>query len=336
MTQQFQDNTAFIPEVYAKKLARVAKQFSKFIERNCNREWEGEIRNFGDVVRIALPDPSSINIAFGNENSEDRAAKICPVKNATKSREKTLVINKTATFALEFNDIDTAQSQFDLLNGYGALAMQQLGDGKDKQVMKAVVDAAINGLADTDEDGAATGTVEKANTIGTTAAPEAVTKDNIYDVVVDMGVALQNAGYLNADGFYSFKGNQEETEYLQAVLTVTPAIYGLMLKSTQLTHPTAAGDQVIERGKKGMMGGFEIDVNTVLNTVATETYEDATDKHIMIAATKMAVTYANQITKVEKLRDPECFADIVRGLELYGYKVIHPKAACVAFVTTAA
>lgn len=37
------DLTAFIPEVYSKKLARVAKKFSKFIERNCNREWEGSL-----------------------------------------------------------------------------------------------------------------------------------------------------------------------------------------------------------------------------------------------------------------------------------------------------
>ena len=39
----FNDNTAFIPEVYAKKLAKVAKEFTKFIERNCNREWEGNL-----------------------------------------------------------------------------------------------------------------------------------------------------------------------------------------------------------------------------------------------------------------------------------------------------
>ena len=54
----------FIPEIYSKKLARVAKQFTKFIERNCNREWEGEIRNFGDKVRIALPDPNNVKVAI--------------------------------------------------------------------------------------------------------------------------------------------------------------------------------------------------------------------------------------------------------------------------------
>lgn len=322
----FTDNTAFIPEVYAKKLARVAKQFTKFIERNCNREWEGEIRNFGDTVRIALPDPAAVTIGnalVGNTDGNRDTARVQLPEiqyGATASKETTLTIDKAKYFSLRFTDIDTAQSQFDILNGYGAIAMQKLGDEKDKQVMVAVINAVV-------------AEAEETNVIGNPDVPAAVTKDNIYDTVVDMQVALQNAGYLNADGFYSFKGNQEEAEYLQAVLTVNPKIYGLMLKSTQLTHPTAAGDQVIERGKKGMMGGFEIDVNTVLNNItATDVAGLAEEANIAIAATKMCCTYANQITKVEKMRDQTQFADLVRGLELYGFKVIHPKAAVVAFL----
>lgn len=326
MTQQFQDNTAFIPEVYAKKLARVAKEFTKFIERNCNREWEGEIRNFGDVVRIALPDPTTVAIGDAVVGDADNDGGVGTARvqipeltyGATKSKETTLTIDKAKYFSLRFTDIDTAQSQFDILNGYGAVAMQKLGDEKDKQVMVAV----INAVKDITE-----------NTIGDPELPAEVDKTDIYDRVVDMQVALQTAGYLNADGFYSFKGNNEETEYLQAVLTVTPKIYGMMLKSSQLTHPTAAGDQVIERGKKGMMGGFEIDVNTVLTKVTEADVTGlAEGTEIAIAATKMCCTYANQITKVEKLRDQTQFADLIRGLELYGFKVIHPKAACVAFL----
>lgn len=36
-------NSGFIPEIFSKKLARDAKQYTKFIERNCNREWEGNL-----------------------------------------------------------------------------------------------------------------------------------------------------------------------------------------------------------------------------------------------------------------------------------------------------
>lgn len=274
-----------------------------------------EIKAFGDKVRISLPNAENVTVAI-TANTTD----VCPVPDKVNPTQKTLEINNIATFSLKFSDVDQVQSQYNLLDGYSAIAMQKLGDLKDKQVMVALIKA-----------------VTKAdNMIGTAAAPQTVTKDDIYDYLVDARVALTNAGALNGNGFYSFKGNQEEMEFLAPVYTCTPKIFGLMLKSTQLTHPTANADQVIERGQKSMMAGFEIDQDTVLTTItATDVTDLAAGAQIGIAATKMAVTYANQYTKVEKLRDPDCFADIVRGLELYGFAVIHPECAVITYFTLA-
>lgn len=274
-----------------------------------------EIKAYGDKVRISLPSAENVTVAI-TANTTD----VCPVPGKVSPTQKTLEINNIATFSLKFSDVDQVQSQYNLLDGYSAIAMQKLGDLKDKQVMEALIKAVTN--AD--------------NMIGTAAAPQAVTKDNIYDYLVDARVALTNAGALNGNGFYSFKGNQEEMEFLAPVYTCTPKIFGLMLKSTQLTHPTANADQVIERGQKSMMAGFEIDQDTVLTTItSTEVTDLAAGAQVGIAATKMAVTYANQYTKVEKLRDPDCFADIVRGLELYGFAVIHPECAVITYFTLA-
>ena len=308
-------NSGFIPEIYAKKLAREVKKYTQFIERNCNREWEGDIKAFGDKVRISLPNADNVTVAITADTTD-----VCPVPGKVNPTQKTLEINNIATFSLKFSDVDQVQSQYNLLDGYSAIAMQKLGDLKDKQVMVALIKAVTN--AD--------------NMIGKAATPQAVTKDDIYDYLVDARVALTNAGALNGNGFYSFKGNQEEMEFLAPVYTCTPKVFGLMLKSTQLTHPTANADQVIERGQKSMMAGFEIDQDTVLTTItATEVTGLADGAQIGIAATKMAVTYANQYTKVEKLRDPDCFADIVRGLELYGFAVIHPECAVITYFTLA-
>lgn len=274
-----------------------------------------EIKAFGDKVRISLPNAENVTVAITADTTD-----VCPVPGKVNPTQKTLEINNIATFSLKFSDVDQVQSQYNLLDGYSAIAMQKLGDLKDKQVMVALINAVTN--AD--------------NMIGTAAAPQAVTKDDIYDYLVDARVALTNAGALNGNGFYSFKGNQEEMEFLAPVYTCTPKIFGLMLKSTQLTHPTANADQVIERGQKSMMAGFEIDQDTVLTTItATEVTDLAAGAQVGIAATKMAVTYANQYTKVEKLRDPDCFADIVRGLELYGFAVIHPECAVITYFTLA-
>lgn len=274
-----------------------------------------EIKAFGDKVRISLPNAENVTVAITADTTD-----VCPVPGKVSPTQKTLEINNIATFSLKFSDVDQVQSQYNLLDGYSAIAMQKLGDLKDKQVMVALIKAVTR----TD------------NMIGTAAAPQAVTKDDIYDYLVDARVALTNAGALNGNGFYSFKGNQEEMEFLAPVYTCTPKIFGLMLKSTQLTHPTANADQVIERGQKSMMAGFEIDQDTVLTTItATEVTGLEDGAQIGIAATKMAVTYANQYTKVEKLRDPDCFADIVRGLELYGFAVIHPECAVITYFTLA-
>lgn len=274
-----------------------------------------EIKAFGDKVRISLPNAENVTVAITADTTD-----VCPVPGKVNPTQKTLEINNIATFSLKFSDVDQVQSQYNLLDGYSAIAMQKLGDLKDKQVMVALIKAVTN----TD------------NMIGTAATPQVVTKDNIYDYLVDARVALTNAGALNGNGFYSFKGNQEEMEFLAPVYTCTPKIFGLMLKSTQLTHPTANADQVIERGQKSMMAGFEIDQDTVLTTITdTEVTGLADGAQIGIAATKMAVTYANQYTKVEKLRDPDCFADIVRGLELYGFAVIHPECAVITYFTLA-
>lgn len=309
-------NSGFIPEIFSKKLARDSKQYTRFIERNCNREWEGEIRAFGDVVRISLPNANAVTVAIVPGTAGERATDVCPNKTGVSPTQKTLEINNIATFAMEFSDVDQVQSQFNLLDGYSAIAMQKLGDLKDRQVMVALIKA--------------TGV----NAIGTAAAPQQVTKDTIYDTLVDARVLLTEKGALASDGYYSFKGNNEETVFLAPVLTVTPKIFGMMLKSTQLTHPTANADEVIARGEKSMMAGFEIDQNTVLSGItATDVTGLAEGAQVAIAATKMAVTYANQYTKVEKLRDPDCFADIVRGLELYGFAVIHPEAAVILYLT---
>lgn len=274
-----------------------------------------EIKAFGDKVRISLPNADNVTVAITAGTTD-----VCPLPGKVSPTQKTLEINNIATFSLKFSDVDQVQSQYNLLDGYSAIAMQKLGDLKDKQVMVALIKAVTNAN----------------NTIGKAAAPQAVTKDDIYDYLVDARVALTNAGALNGNGFYSFKGNQEEMEFLAPVYTCTPKIFGLMLKSTQLTHPTANADQVIERGQKSMMAGFEIDQDTVLTTITdTEITDLIEGVQIGIAATKMAVTYANQYTKVEKLRDPDCFADIVRGLELYGFAVIHPECAVITYFTLA-
>lgn len=295
--------SAFVPEVWSKKLALVEKTMTNFINDFANREWEGEIKSFGDTVRIAVPDPENIIIGSG----------IVADASAVTPTQKRLTIDKSRNVAFKFNDVEQAQSQFDLIEGYLNMGLQEIQDEISLELQQAVFD---------DDD---------VTFMGTLASPIAVTVDNVYDFVVDVKVELTERGVLSANGYYTFKGAQEEAKQLKPMLVVTPKVYGMFLKSTHLTHPTVAGDDILKSGERKQIAGFEIiqDTNMMKLTGVDETHQP------YIAGTKMGITFANQFQKVEAIRDVDSFADIVRALQLYGFAIIQPKSLIKGYINMA-
>ena len=51
---------------------------------------------------------------------------------------------------------------------------------------------------------------------------------------------------------------------------------------------------------------------------------------VIVAGHSSAVATAEQINKTETYRDPDSFADIVRGMHLYGRKILRPEAIVTA------
>jgi hypothetical protein len=51
---------------------------------------------------------------------------------------------------------------------------------------------------------------------------------------------------------------------------------------------------------------------------------------VLVARHDSAVATAEQISKTETYRDPDSFADIVRGMHLYGRKILRPEALVTA------
>lgn len=295
---------AFVPEIWAKKMALVEKVLTNFKNDFANNEWEGEIKNFGDTVLITLPDPDNVIIGEG----------IVADASAVVPTQKTLVIDKSKNVAFKFNDIEQAQSQFNMIEGYLSIGLQKISDAISLEMQQAVFD-------DT-----------RVEEMGTSSAGIAVTVDNVYDFVVDIKVKLTDKGVLDTNGWYLFKGNQEEAKLLRPMLVVTPKVYGTFLKSTQLTHPTVAGDDILKSGERKQIAGFEIIPDTNIKNV-TGTTDTAQP---FIAGTKMGITYASQFEKVEALRDLDSFADIVRALQLYGFAIVHPKSLVKGWVNPSA
>lgn len=81
--------------------------------------------------------------------------------------------------------------------------------------------------------------------------------------------------------------------------------------------------------------GFRVYVSNNLPKVGTGpgttgTGAQSTNYGVIVAGHDSAVATAEQINKTETYRDPDSFADIVRGMHLYGRKILKPEAITVA------
>lgn len=297
--------SAFIPEVWSKKLLRESKELTDFKNNMTNNDWEGEIKNFGDTVRITTPNASAVAIGTG----------IVPNTSDVYPDQIIMTIDKTKNFQFKFNDVEQAQSQFNMIEGYMAIGNQKMLDEVNLELEQAVVDAAVAG---------------DVPMVGTAAAPIATTFDNVNNVFNRIKRLLVQNKALSASGFYTFKGSQEQSLQLAPVVTMGPTMYEGLMNSNKLTHPTVAGDDILYKGIAGQIAGMKIFQDTNIEKVTAVGLDEGAN--VIIAGTKMGVTFAEQFSKVEKLRDPQTFADIGRALYLYGYKITNPKSLVVAFV----
>lgn len=293
---------AFVPEYYSQKLLRESKEMTDFKNNMTNNEWEGEIKSAGDTVHIVTPDLSNIVIGEG----------VVPETNNVYPKSLTLTIDKSKSFQFKFNDIEQAQSQFNMLEGYMSSANERMMVEVNKELELAVLEDA------------------EVPEVGNAGAPFNATSATIVSFFNRLKKTLMANKALSPAGFYTFKGNKEQALQLAPIVTIGTGLFEELVNSTQLTHPTVQGDDILYKGVVGQIAGMKIFVDTLLDTIVTEDSafeaDDAQRSYVAIAGTKMGITFAEQYNKVEKLRDPQTFADIGRALYLYGFKVTNPKS----------
>jgi hypothetical protein len=167
--------------------------------------------------------------------------------------------------------------------------------------------------------------------VGNHTTPFAATSATINTFFNKIKRTLMGNKALSPAGFYTFKGNKEQSLQLAPIVTIGSGLFEQLVNSTILTHPTVQGDDILYKGVVGQIAGMKIFVDTLLDGItsaeAADHYVDeANGEFIAIAGTKMGITFAEQYNKVEKLRDPQTFSDIGRALYLYGYKITNPKS----------
>lgn len=131
-----------------------------------------------------------------------------------------------------------------------------------------------------------------------------VSVDNIVDLIIDARTQL-------------FTNNVADPEDI--VIEVTPEIAGMILKAKVALSTDNSG--VMEAGCIGAIGGCKIFVsNNVFKVEGDTGYE-----HKCLARTKRAIAFAEQLSEIDAYRPELRFADAVKGLHLYGAKVVYPK-----------
>ena len=168
MTDQQSSYSVFIPQVWSQKL-------NQLLEKNCvmlqcvNRNWEGEIKNQGDTVKIITPADVSVSTLTSSDITY----------SALTPTSQDLVIDQKKFFAFKIDDVAQAQANTDILEAHLASA---------KKAIEEVQDTYLLGMH--------TNVVE-ANTVGTEAAPVTLDKTTIYEKFVKLSLALKNSDAVN-------------------------------------------------------------------------------------------------------------------------------------------
>jgi N4-gp56 family major capsid protein len=105
-------------------------------------------------------------------------------------------------------------------------------------------------------------------------------------------------------------------------LVVSPWAYAELLKSDEFIRATALGDAVVQNGTIGSIAGFQVFMSN--NLYSTSVGGD--DFTHLLAGTSQAITMAEQLNTIEAYRPENSFSDAVKGLHLYGVKVVRPEA----------
>jgi hypothetical protein len=279
----------FIPELWSGKL-QVKFYKSTVLGEITNNDWEGEIKGQGDKVHIRTIPSITIRDYTKGMNLTNEVPVSTPLE---------LTIDYGKYFNVVVDDIDAHQADVKLMDMFTNDASQQMKIAIDALVLSGIKDGAVAA-----NKGATAGAISGNLNLGTDASPFAFSKTSALDCILNMGLALDEQNV------------PEEGRWI-----VLPAWAGALIKGSELRQAYLTGDSVspLRNGKIGMIDRFTVYLSNNLPKTADG------DSYIM-AGTRDAVSFASQITNVETLRAQSTFGNIMRGLNVFGYKVTKPEA----------
>jgi len=274
--------SSFIPALWAAALLAGLHKALVFAQPGVvNTEYEGMIAKQGDTVKINFIGDITVFDVTRNVNIPDPEQLDTALTNLT--------IDQAKGFNFQVDDVDKAQSNGDLIERAMGEAAYGVRDKADQFLAGFYAQA------------------QAANLLGSDAVPKVPTADTAYEMLVDLGVLLDEANVPSQNRW----------------ACVPPWFYGLLLKDKRFVSAgTMKTDEVLRNGEVGEAAGFRImRSNNIRHNAGTQ--------YKIMAGHPMAISYADQIVSVEAYRMEARFADAIKGLHVYGAKVIRPQALAV-------
>jgi hypothetical protein len=301
----------FIPEIWSGKL--IEKFYAATVlAAISNTDYEGEIKSYGDRVKIRTKPTLIINNYLVNGD-------LALQRPAGSSVE--LTIDQGKYFAAIIDDVIEKQSDINNMSLWSDDASEQ---------MKIVVDTDVllfmMGQANALNRGLTAGAVSGNINLGVTGTPIASVGRNpttgqveIIDILLRLGQALDEQ-------------NIPET----GRWVVMPTWATFQIKRSELREVFVSGDSVsiLRNGKFGQIDRFTVYASNLLPSGVAAGL--AAGEWVIYAGHAHGLTFASQLTNVETIRSERTFGQILRGLQVYGRQVLDGKALAQAIVTQVA
>jgi hypothetical protein len=330
-------NGNFSPVIYSKQV-QLAFRKSAICEAITNSDYFGEIANMGDSVKI-IKEPEITVKAY------ERGTTITP--QDLDDEDFSLTIDKANYFAFKVDDIEEAHSHVNFQSLASDRAAYRLADQFDQDVLgylSGYKQSALHANADT----------VNTTTNGTVAVATAGSDELLSSMKLDAtdfagtGVAGESISILPRTGAGTLPTGNGEANPLQVIarmsrlldqqnvdtqgrwLVVDPVFIEILKDEDSRLLDADFGGSGLQNGLVvNNLHGFRVYVSNNLPSIGTGPSTtggmNASNFGVMVGGHDSAVATAEQINKTETYRDPDSFADIVRGMHLYGRKILRPE-----------
>ncbi len=329
----------FSPIIYSKQ-AQIALRKTAITNAITNNSYFGEIANQGDTVRIQKEPDVTVNAlqrhtAISVEKLDDS--------------DFSLTIDKANYFAFKMDDIEEQFSNVDFTSLAADRAAYKMADSMDADVLSYLSGhttagafiTTTSGDAQHETAGSLTGELFTANHLdatdfssltisGTATAGDSVPLAPRFPGAT--AVSATTVSPLTVVARMARKMDTANVDSRGRWICVDP-VFVEMLKDedSRVLNADFGGSGLMNGLVLNNLHGFRVYVSNNLPAKGTgagtsgTTAQDA-NYGVIVAGQDDAVASAEQINKVENYRDPDSFADIVRGMHLYGRKILRPEA----------